>query len=720
MAGLYWHLVLRRPRAVIVGCVVLFAVSVWGISRAHFRAAFDPQSFLSPEEYRGLEQGSGEAPRETIAIILTAPADRPVPLGVVEALSERLVQLSDVGRVWSEASFPTTQGADFFKMDAHSSLLLVEPAREGYASIGESRALEGRLRGAVAEAAGGHGIGAELVGGPMLRVAVHAAFARDAVAIFLPLAILILVIPIVVYRSVRPVLLPAAVGLLATAATFAFAGATGRHFTYFSLTLAPFLLCYSLFDTLFIVDRFSIQGCRGETVEAAIARCIRELWFPCLLTSLTTLIGFATLTVTSKTPLLQEYGLFAAVGLAASFGITFLLIPASLRLSPSLAIAAPRLQRWGRPITRSALFSRAHPRAVLLMALVAVALLVPSLKDLRVEGVQASVFPKGDRVQEGIDRLSAHLGSITPITLTMYSTEPEKSSRRRFLTFAWGLERWLEHQPFVKRTLSALDFVPIPEAPRDPRETWYARLKRVERELGGLPLGPYAERAGNWFTLDERGEPRTIAIQAWPQALVGEDVQQMMRSLENFNRTMMAEFRFRIGGPFLVDEAVKRRFLREALQNFACSAILVLLITLVPLRSFALSVTFLTANAIPLVLLFGLMGATGTAFTISLVCLPCILLGILVDNTIHVLWSFKRAGSLRAAYEEKGRAMVLSSLLLIVAFGGEVLSRFVANQQFGGFAAAGIGLGLMANLWLVPALLQLFRADHLDVGREER
>ena len=73
------------------------------------------------------------------------------------------------------------------------------------------------------------------------------------------------------------------------------------------------------------------------TTEGRVARILgamRKLLFPCFFCSLTTALGFASL-ATSSMPAVQQFGVFAALGVALAFCIGMTLVPIGLSfLSP--------------------------------------------------------------------------------------------------------------------------------------------------------------------------------------------------------------------------------------------------------------------------------------------------------------------------------------------------------------------------------------------------
>jgi predicted RND superfamily exporter protein len=92
-------------------------------------------------------------------------------------------------------------------------------------------------------------------------------------------------------------------------------------------------------------------------------------------------------------------------------------------------------------------------------------------------------------------------------------------------------------------------------------------------------------------------------------------------------------------------------------------------------------------------------------------------IGIAVDDTIHFVTRFRhefeRRGryqeALEAALTEVGRAVFITSAALVLGFLVLTLSVMASRVMFGVLLAATIGTALLAEFFLMPALLVAFK-----------
>ncbi len=136
-----------------------------------------------------------------------------------------------------------------------------------------------------------------------------------------------------------------------------------------------------------------------------------------------------------------------------------------------------------------------------------------------------------------------------------------------------------------------------------------------------------------------------------------------------------------------------------------------LLVFAVVTRDVALTLLSMVANCVPLIATLAVMALLGISIRVSTVIIFSVAFGIAVDDTIHVVHRLRRelgAGrepedAVRVTMRTTGRALTLTSAILIVGFAVNVASGFVAIQQFGLFAALTLALALIVDLVSLPA-----------------
>jgi predicted RND superfamily exporter protein len=156
---------------------------------------------------------------------------------------------------------------------------------------------------------------------------------------------------------------------------------------------------------------------------------------------------------------------------------------------------------------------------------------------------------------------------------------------------------------------------------------------------------------------------------------------------------------------------IGRMLLGSALALALISGLLVFM-----LRAPRLGALSLLPNLLPLGAGFGLWGLVVGQVGLSLSVVASMSLGIIIDDTVHFLVKYQRArqtygmvpeAAVRETFRANGRAMLVTSLVLITGFLVLAFSRFELNAGMGLLTALIIGLALVVDFLLLSPLLLL-------------
>jgi predicted RND superfamily exporter protein len=112
---------------------------------------------------------------------------------------------------------------------------------------------------------------------------------------------------------------------------------------------------------------------------------------------------------------------------------------------------------------------------------------------------------------------------------------------------------------------------------------------------------------------------------------------------------------------------------------------------------------------------------------VGTVTIASIILGLVVDDTIHFLYRFREEINLgedalqaiRATIESVGKPIFSTSIILALGFWVMCLASFEPNINFGLLSGVAILLALIADLVVLPAAITLLKPK-FDVTRRRR
>ncbi|MHC4550467.1 MAG: MMPL family transporter [Planctomycetota bacterium] len=643
-----------------------------------------------------------------IVLVALRRAQGPLAWERLQRVEDELRRVEGVTRTWSSLSRPlpvlapdgaltvkaarAARAASTFLEPDPSTRVIVLALEPGAVRLTRARALTAAIERTLAQVAE-PGETVHVVGTPQLRVASWAV-AEDDLGRMLPLLVLVVVVvPMVFFASAGAVLFPLVMAALTTAACLIAYRVFSGPLHALVMLLIPIVWSVATLDAMHLYYRVRRKAAHAGTDPVAAARA--ELYLPCLLTTLTTAGGLAALAVQGESRLMRSFGLWAAVGTGLAYLLTFTVGSAAL----SLSRRRRPLPRWPTRLVLSVvLYSQ---RRAGLVRVAWAGLLLAGIffaARLEMEVRFPRIFAPDHPVARELRIMETLLGTdMGPLEIYV---EPTDAHGRR-------------HVPLASAAMIVTHYVAtFPETrvvlPKDllDTETFQVGAPRptiTEAQLAELGKDP---RIAPWVRFD-RGAAR-LQVHFAPMTVARRT--EIVRWLRHFDATMLSHHRLSLGGPAYHYLRAEQRGLRGAWIGGALALLVVGGALAWSFRGPRLLAIAWLGNLAPLVLVAGAMGVAGMPWSLAVLPLPAVLLGLAVDDTVHLLWPLRgrrpsgrrliARGALRA-----GPALLATTVVLAGCVGTMTLSGLQVNRELGLLLPAGLLLALACDLSLVPALL---------------
>lgn len=459
---------------------------------------------------------------------------------------------------------------------------------------------------------------------------------------------------------------------------------------------------------------------RGHERDAALVEAIRVNFVPVFLASLTTVLGFLSFNF-SDVPPFRQLGNLVAFGDLASYTLAMSLLPALLAVMPaSLFAARPRRTllpaAWLHALAEFAIRRR---RGLLLGLGTVSLLLVANLPRNALNDVFVHYFDDTIPFRADTDYTIEHLTGLYHLHYALPAGETGGIAEPRFLAEVDAFAAWLRAQPEVRHVASFSDVMKRlnrnmhgddPDAYRLPatRELAAQYLLLYEMSL------PYGLDLNNQIDVDKSALKLTVAV----RTLSSGDAIAFNARAETWLREHAPMVKNGYGtGTLMMFSHIGERNIRSMLGGSVVALVLISGVLLLSLRSVKLGLLSLVPNLLPIALGFGLWGLIDGEIGLSLSVVASMTLGIVVDDTVHFLVKYRHArralaatpaDALRHAYAKSGRAMLVTSAVLIAGFLVLATSHFELNAGMGLLTAIVIAFAAIADLLLLgPLLLML-------------
>lgn len=236
-------------------------------------------------------------------------------------------------------------------------------------------------------------------------------------------------------------------------------------------------------------------------------------------------------------------------------------------------------------------------------------------------------------------------------------------------------------------------------------------LKKINFEYSGVEALPQAFasylllRGQLPFPLQESyGIDKNYRMTLLGVPLNYQDYQKDLESIKNFFNSR--KIPFSINGIHHNLMIAQESMIQVLVSSFLSSAFIIFLFSAIFLKSFKDTIVFILVSLLPVALTFGFMILFKYSINIATVMTFSISLGMVGDSSFHIIYARKNPFK---SFDEYNRGVLTpvvgSGLLLCVCFGMFAFNPFLPIREFGGILALILGLGTLADLYVLPTLL---------------
>ena len=540
--------------------------------------------------------------------------------------------------------------------------------------------------------------------------------------IFIPVTLgLLLVILALIFRRPLWVALPLLAVVITVIWTGGVMGFLERPMTMLTGALPTLLIAIGVTVAIHVIFRFREEARRGGSPDDVARRTVEQVGLPCLLSTVTTMAGFGSL-VLARVPDIREFGILAAVGVGFSFLICIVLLPyalaADLRRHPERTVKSDPAEHLGVGLARCSDLATRHPLAVVTGSLLVMIVATWGVAHVDMDAYLTDDMGDTTFIFHSYRFFDDRLASMIPLDVVIESATPGGLFTEEGKQAVASLQRFCEQQPFVAKTLSALDALEDLQTYR-PFTTRFLRFTADMFNLGETdPLKPAIRRLNREAPVgaltDDTGRIGRIVLLL--KDVGARRSLTFYDELEAFARTRLpAHFRVSPAGTSVLANHILISIITEGVRSFFLAFTAIFLVVSLLFRSVRTGLLCLVGTTVPVYVGLGAMGALGIVIRTATVIVGSITLGLAIDLTIHLLGRYRRERAAGHSGDEArhramvhtGKPIVVSGGILVLGFGTLGFSRFGLTSEFGIVAAITIFTALVTTLFMLPAVLRL-------------
>ncbi|MEK7322424.1 MAG: MMPL family transporter [Pseudomonadota bacterium] len=455
----------------------------------------------------------------------------------------------------------------------------------------------------------------------------------------------------------------------------------------------------------------------GKSHYAALDEALRVNAKAVVLTSVTTAVGFLSMNF-SDAPPFRDLGNITAVGVVVALLMTLVFLPALLALWP-LRVKPAAVSRKDLFMVRVADFVVSRRRPLLWGVTVVSLVIVAFVPRNQLDDQFVKYFDESIEVRQATDFTTRNLTGISLIEYSLPAGEAGGISEPDFLRYLDMFAIWYRAQPEVKHVDAFSDVMKRlnknmhgddPAAYRLPEQRELAAQYLLLYELSL----PYGLDLNNQINVDKSATRMTV--------LVGDVTNNQLLALEERARQwqsthLPAAMQAPGVGWSIMFSHIAERNIHSMLQGTPLAIVLISILLMFAFRSVKLGLLSLLPNVLPALLTFGIWGMLVGQIGLAASIITAMTLGVVVDDTIHLISTFLYArrerglapeDAMRFALSTSGWGIVVMSTVLFAGFMVLSFSTFQVNSVVGLLSAITILGALTLDFLLTPALVLKF------------
>lgn len=521
----------------------------------------------------------------------------------------------------------------------------------------------------------------------------------------------------------------AGAGVTALVIVFSILSAMGLA-GYLGITLTPpsvmspiIILTLAIASSVHILVTFLQELRRGADRAAAMIESLRVNLNPVFLASLTTALGFLSMNW-SDAPPFRHLGNIVAMGVIASFLYAVLFLPALMVILPT----RQRLRDESNAgMAWLAEFVVARRSALLWTTGALVVVLTGFAAKNELNDVFVHYFDEDVEFRRHSDFVDANLSGLYRIDYSLAASEAGGISDPAYLHDIAAFADWWRAQPEVSFVNSFADIMlRLNRNMHGDEPEWYRLPENRELAAQYLLLYemslPYGLDLNNQVNIDKSATRMTISV----RTLSTNEVLALERRAGDWLAANAPRLAGASGtGPTIMFAHIGQRNIKSMLWGTTIALILISLVLVVVFRSVTIGLVSMLPNLVPAALGFGIWGLIVGEVGLALSVVTGMTLGIVVDDTIHLLSKYLRArrehalspaDAVRYAFQRVGKAVWVTSLVLIIGFLVLALSSFKLNSDMGLLTSIVIAVALFADLLFLPPLLMRIEENNHETA----
>ncbi len=522
-------------------------------------------------------------------------------------------------------------------------------------------------------------------------------------------AVFILLFLIYFFRSIIIVFLPIVLSIVTINMSLGFMSYCGIEYNNILAAIPGVLLAICLADAIHIISNLFLEF-ENNSFEDSLRISMRDNLLPTLLTSISTVISFYSISLTEIAPV-KHLGWIISFGTMTAWILSFTFLCPLIIFFKKHITSARQMKTFDfMPFVK--MVSRFKYMICVVFSILIFISIYASSK-LIVDSDPLSYFKETNEFRKSLKYVSDKMKIDRNVDLIVDTGVADGVKDPELLRKVKKVVEYIQKKEKVTNTTSVLDVLErmtevlgtnkkIPNTPKEVAELLFLY------ELNSTP-----ELQDELFDSSKR----YLKLRIFWKIKNSSESKKEILDIQNFAKSL--DIDSFIGGDFIIFINIVDKIVNTLMISLGTAAVFVFLLVLFVFKDFKTALIAMLPNFVPITFAGFLVHINGLFLDIGTSMIATVTLGIAIDDTIHFVTKYVSGmkiyndtfKAIEHSFKKCSMALIQTTIVLFFGFGVFIFADFLPNHNFGYLTAICILMALITDLFLLPAILFILDKD---------
>jgi len=561
-----------------------------------------------------------------------------------------------------------------------------------------------------------------LTGSAVIAGTLKQSMKEDTKQFIQKMVVMIILVLFVLFKRLSGVFLPIIAVLFTVISTLSMMAISGAPFTIVTQIMPSFLLAVITGGVIHLLSIFYKDFDKSQDVKSALRYAMGHSGLAIVMTSLTTAVGLWSFSFSEIAPV-ANLGTFASLGVLVGLLFTLVLVPALLSVT-KIKFKPDKQNQQGNTKMDSLLLgisniATGYPKAIVSVSALIILVAIFFAAQLRFSHFPLNWFPEDNASRVATEVVDDKLrGSITLeviIDTGIANGLYEPSTLNKIQKATDYLNSIQTQAYFVGKTLSLVDVIKeINKALNENKAEFYTipQDKNLVAQELFLFENSGSDDLQDFVSSDFSKARITVKVPYVDALAYNQFIDQVQAQLD---QEFSDVAKVSLTGISVLLSVIMEKSIYSSAVSYVLAFGLIAIMMIILIGNVKIGLISMIPNVLPILFLSTIMVILDMPLDMFTMLIGAIALGLAVDDTVHFMHNFRRYElefndvdkAVRLTLLGTGRAIIVTSIVLSLGFLVLTTATMSNMFNFGILTASAIFIALLADFFLVPAIMKL-------------